>query len=244
MKKVLLVDDEQYVLDDIERHMDWKQLEIGQVFRANSVKAALEIYRVYEPEIIISDIEMLEQSGLKLLEEVRKKNASAKFLFLTCHPDFTYARQALRLGIDDYLLKPVDYKELYVVVKRLLAELEHQKKQDMSELYGDVDYNLTVKAKEYIKEHLASVESVADVAEALHCSESALMKTFKKDTGWGVAEYIAKERIASAGQILKNTDWSISIISDMCGFKDQSYFSRVFKKLTNMTPNEYRRKHR
>ena len=237
MKRVLIVDDENYILDDLERHVDWRRLEVGKLYRANSIASALEICEKYEPDLVISDIEMAGGDGVELLRRLRDRGAEMPFLFLTCHPDFAYAQAALRLGSGDYLLKPVDYDELFRAIERLLPDISQQREDTFPE-------DLTQQAKAYIRDHLGSVEYVSEIAQALHCSESSLMRAFKRDTGWGLAEYIVRKRISSAEKLLRDTGWSISMIADLCGFRDQAYFSRVFKKNKGLTPNEYRKQRR
>lgn len=237
MKRVLIVDDESFVLDDLERNVDWKGLEVGKLYRANSVASALQIYEKYEPDLILSDIEMTGENGVELLRRLREKGVEVPFLLLTCHPDFTYAQAALRLGIADYLLKPVDYEELYRAIERQLHGRDSTAGEEATE-------GLSHRAKSYIKEHLVSLEYVSEIADALHCSESTLNRTFKRDTGWSLAEYIVRKRIDNAEKLLRDTAWSVSMISDLCGFRDQAYFSRVFKKSTGLTPNEFRKQRR
>lgn len=241
MNKIMLVDDEDYVLDDLNRNMDWKALEIGRVFLEHSAKEALEIYRLYEPDVVISDIEMIEESGLDLLEQIRKIKEDVSFVFLTCHPDYEYMRNAMQLGGCDYLLKPVNYQELETLIRRLLLK-ENQKRR---KLVGDeIPLGLVDTAKRFIEEHLIDTGKISTIAQRLGVSESTLMHQFRKETGWSVAEYIAKARLANAAQLLKSTDWSISMISDMSGFRDAAYFSKVFRKLAGMSPSEYRKVHR
>ena len=241
MKKILLVDDEEYVLNDLKQTIDWKGLGIGRVFLSQSVKDALNIYNVYDPDIVISDIEMIGESGLVLLEKIRKLNSDVRFVFLTCHPDFEYVRRALQLGSCDYLLKPVDYQELEELVRNLLFEKE-KSQRDLA--VDGMAIGLVDSVKQFIESHLVDINKVGDIADALGVSESTLAHQFKKETNWSVTEYINKTKLSTASQLLKNTDWSIGMISDMSGFSDVSYFSKVFKKLTNLSPSEYRKAHR
>jgi two-component system response regulator YesN len=241
MNTVMLVDDEEYVLADLHHNVGWKALEVGRVFLEHSAKEALEVYKVYEPDVIISDIEMIEVSGLDLLGQIRMINEEVPFVFLTCHPDFSYMRQAMQLGSCDYLLKPVNYQELEALLQKLLMK----EKQKQRKLAGEeIPLGLVDSAKQFVEAHLMDIGRIADIAEQLGVSESTLMHQFKKETGWSVSEYIAKTRLANASRLLKSTEWSINMISDMSGFRDAAYFSKVFRKLTNMSPSEYRKIHR
>ncbi len=248
MYSVLLVDDENRVLNDLEQQVNWKDLGVRRLFKAASVRQALALYDDHHPDLIVSDMEMLQESGLDLLRTLREKDEDVLFLFLTCHPEFNYMQRAMQLGSCDYLLKPVDYRDLENALLRQLRRIEQkkQKDRDSSEdslpIRGNED--LAYAAQKYIGDHIIEKIKVSDIAETLGVSEAHLMKSFKKETGWSVIEYITKKRVEMAGNLLKSTDWSVQMIANMCGYDDGQYFSRVFKKATGESPTEYQRRHR
>lgn len=243
MYQILIVDDEYRVIDDLERNIDWKGLGIGHVIRAESVQEALELYDLYLPEMILSDIEMVGKSGLDFLEAIQKKNGECRFVFLTCHPEFDYMRKAIQLGCSDYLLKPVDYQELTDIIRRMLREMEQKELEEIGDpgmsLKGEHD--LVLRVKKYISDHMMEKIKVTEIADQLGCSESMIARAFKNETGWSIVEYITVERITRAGELLRNTDWNIQLIAHMCGYDDSAYFSRVFKKITGVAPTSYQK---
>lgn len=245
MRTALIVDDEADVLADLAENINWKRVGIRKIFKALSVREAMESYRLYRQDVIISDMEMVGESGLDLLRKLRDGNEDVLFLFLTCHPDFHYMQQAMRLGSCDYLLKPAAYGEVEDVLIRLISGLDVRTADIVSgsdPIRGDED--LAQAAKSFIKDHLVEKLMVGDIAAVLGCSESHLMKAFKSDTGWSIVEYISGERIGLASHMLRTTDWSVSMISSMCGYDDSAYFTRVFRRLKGMTPSDYRKQHR
>lgn len=235
MYRVLLVDDEPRVIKDIEENIVWSKLGIRHVFKAQSAREAFDIYYKYHPEIIISDIEMSGNNGIDLLKKIREEDKKTYFLFLTCHCDFSYMQSAIRYGSCDYLLKPVDYEELTLVLKKIMCidNNDSEKIQGSNKLIED--------CKEYIADHLIDDMKVADLAKYVHCSEAHIMKLFRKNTGLSILEYITDKRMEKACELLRKTDWNINQISDMCGYQDSSYFTRVFKKQTGKLPSEYRK---
>lgn len=124
MYSVLLVDDEFHAIRGLEAGVQWDRLRIEDVFTASSLKQAQEIYRMRSVDVMVCDIEMPQGSGLQLLEWVRENSPRTETVFLTCHSDFAYAKQAIHLGSFDYLLKPVDYSELEAVVGKALEKVK------------------------------------------------------------------------------------------------------------------------
>lgn len=108
--------------------------------------------------------------------------------------------------------------------------------------YGQRHYSPQIeKAMDYISLHLHTQISLSDIAHASGLSSYYLSRTFKKETGSSLVEYIQKERIEAACNMLKYSDYSAAEISQYLCFSNQSYFIRIFKKYQGMTPNRYRK---
>ena len=96
-------------------------------------------------------------------------------------------------------------------------------------------------AVELINEHFKDNISLSAIAERLHTNPSYLSMLFKQETGVTLTNYISQARIKKSCDLLSETTASLSDIAAQCGFPDQSYFSKVFKKVTGITPKEYRK---
>lgn len=254
MIRALLVDDEELVLETLEKNIHWKTCGIDYVFKAETVDEALQLYMTYKPDIIITDIEMPDGSGLELIEKLKAKDASVACLCVTCHPEFGYMRKAMQLGSVDYILKPVEYEELELALKKIIMNLKKQRYgidtnvNTVSDVDGDFqgsyyeDEKLVFQAQQYIRIHLSENISVQKIAESFHCSASHLMHIFKRKVGKTVIEYVTSERIEKSKQLLRNSDLQVNVVARLAGYEDYSYFSRVFKKETGQTPRDYREK--
>jgi YesN/AraC family two-component response regulator len=99
---------------------------------------------------------------------------------------------------------------------------------------------LTKKAIRYISKNYASNITLNDVAEQVHLNPAYFSSLFKQSTGSSFKEYLNMVRIEESKRLLSNTDYSIMDISQAVGFEDQSYFTKIFKKYTGLTPREYR----
>lgn len=130
MYKMLIVDDEQMIRMGIKEGIDWKKLGVGEVYTAASAREAIRIIEVHEPELMITDISMSEMTGLDLIREIRKRQLSMRILVLTGYDSFSYARQCLRMQVQNFLLKPVDEEELSENVRQQVEYLEKTRKQE------------------------------------------------------------------------------------------------------------------
>lgn len=125
MFQILIVDDEPSVVDAIAQTMPWDELRIDEVHCAYSSKEALKIAELHYIDIVLTDIRMPEMDGIALIEAIRKVSDRTRFILLTGYAEFEYAKQALKLQADDYLLKPVSdekLKESIASVTRSLKE--------------------------------------------------------------------------------------------------------------------------
>lgn len=129
---ICIVDDDKYVVEKIVEGIDWKKWDIGEVYVAYNIKHAKEILSLQQVDILLSDIEMPQGSGLELLEWVREQKLDVECIYLSSYAHFAYAQKALELHSKGYLLKPVSNKELENVLEDLVEQIR-QKKDDGGE---------------------------------------------------------------------------------------------------------------
>ena len=105
---------------------------------------------------------------------------------------------------------------------------------------SDKNNSMIREAVEYIASHYDQEITLAEVAEQTHLNPSYLSTLFRQVTGQTFKEYLNRVRIQEAQRLLTHTDYPIMEISIACGFSDQSYFTKVFRKYTGLTPKQYR----
>ncbi len=120
---ILLVDDNTYVLEGLYKGIDFKTLGFDNVFSAQSSGVAKEIIKTVKIHIVLTDIEMPAESGLKLLEWINGYDPGIVTLFCTSYADFNYAQEAVRLHSFDYYLKPIRYEQLTERLKKAVEEV-------------------------------------------------------------------------------------------------------------------------
>ena len=110
--KIMLVDDEEEVRTSIIRKMDWEALGFHVVGDAENGEDALEKIHILDPDVIITDIHMPYMDGLQLAETVKEKYPGKEVVIFSGYNDFEYAKQAMKCGVTEYILKPVNSEEL------------------------------------------------------------------------------------------------------------------------------------
>ncbi|MNO12471.1 putative response regulatory protein [compost metagenome] len=120
MFKVLLVDDEVFVRKGLLELIQWKRLKFTIVGEANNGAEALDMIRLLQPDLVITDIRMPILDGLGLIRSVKEPaGLDLIFIIISGFHDFKYAQQALRYGVHDYILKPIDEEEMTATLKKL-----------------------------------------------------------------------------------------------------------------------------
>lgn len=127
----MIIDDDIPMLKYLRRIIDWESLNIEIVFESASSLKALENFDQVKPDIVLTDIGLPQMDGIELATKIREKSEDTRVLFLTCHEDFSYAKKAVKLKADDYLIKdeltPEQLKESMEKVTAQLAQLPKEK---------------------------------------------------------------------------------------------------------------------
>ena len=123
MYNILIVEDSKPILRDIVRIIRENQKNV-MIETAYDGEAAMEIIRRLEPDILFTDIKMPLMDGLTLIEKAKQVCPSVKCVIISGYTDFSFTHEALRLQVDDYVMKPVDEGEFRHLLTRLIAEID------------------------------------------------------------------------------------------------------------------------
>ncbi|MVQ35168.1 response regulator [Paenibacillus sp. MAH-34] len=136
--KAILADDEPNILRNLQAVIPWAELEIDIVGTAKNGVDALELSRLHEPDLVMSDIRMPLMDGITFVQKLREINEACKVLMVTGYQDFEYARSLMRVGVSDYMLKPINYEELENCIRKLANEIRENKaiKQQEQQKWG------------------------------------------------------------------------------------------------------------
>ena len=251
---ILIVDDEELAVQGILDGVDWEQLSFDKVLTARSYEDAVGIFGNTYIDILVSDIEMPGESGLKLIAYANEHSPNTECIILSCHDEFDYAQAAVRLNCMEYVLKPIRYQKLTEILMRAKERSAQRRRTEQIQQYGQKYIDALAKesrsdssnaldtAVQYIDSHLTDDLSVRELATICYISADHLTRLFKKKFGVSVSEYIQERRIRLAGELMRHQDMTISMVANKVGFGNYSYFTEQFKKYFGVTPREYQKK--
>ncbi|MGN1027696.1 MAG: helix-turn-helix domain-containing protein [Faecousia sp.] len=240
MKKlrVLLVDDEIMIREGFKRLFDWEAHDCQVVGEAADGMEALAQIDSLRPDIVIMDINIPIMNGLKVIQLSRIKHPDTAFVIVSGYDDFSYCREALRLHITDYILKPVNYEEFGTCIdslkislyeRRVSAEPEAQEERTIAGI------------TRYLQEHLAEDVSLSSLADHFHLNPQYISQLFKNEIGVNFLSYLTSIRMEKAKKLLLSTSASVAEVAQQSGYADYRVFTKVFKKAEGCTPSQFRR---
>lgn len=240
MKKlrVLLVDDEIMIREGFKHLFDWEAHDCQVVGEAADGMEAMNQIDALQPDIVIMDINIPIMNGLKVIQCSRMKHPEIAFVIVSGYDDFSYCREALRLKITDYILKPVNYEEFGACIDNLKIALFRQQ-LPQEETQGEERPIMAI--TRYLQGHLSEDISLSVLAEEFHLSAQYISQLFKSEIGVNFLAYLTNIRMERAKKLLLSTALSIGEISEQLGFGDYRVFTKVFKKSEGVTPSQYRR---
>ena len=242
MKKlrVVLVDDEIMIREGFKRLFDWESHDCQVVGEAADGMEALAQIDALRPDIVIMDINIPIMNGLKVIQLSRMKHPDTAFVIVSGYDDFSYCREALRLQITDYILKPVNYEEFGTCIDNLKISLFERRVSAETEQAQQEERVITGITR-YLQQHLAEEMSLTVLAEVFHLNPQYISQLFKNEIGVGFLAYLTNIRMENAKKLLLATSLSIAEVAEQSGYGDYRVFTKVFKKSEGITPSQYRR---
>lgn len=150
--KVLIVDDEQNTRNLLKLCIDWESLGMMVIGDAASGIEALDIMQEIKPDIVLTDIEMPYMDGLMLSKQIMSQFIDVYVIILTAHEQFSYAQQAITIGVSDFILKPIDPEVITNTLKKLTNKIAEKRKKltQLETSYEYVRSNVTQLKHEYL----------------------------------------------------------------------------------------------
>ncbi len=233
--RVLVADDERMIRQGLQvlltRH--YRELTIVE---ATNGQECWDILNT-QPHISLAfvDIRMPELDGLQVCEKIKEAGLPVKVVIISGFRDFDYARQALRYGVADYLLKPMNPSD----VLRLIQEVV-QVPPLAAELVEKQERLLIEQVRIWIHDHLHEDITLLDLSHQFHYSVNYLSMLFKKEIGTGFQEYVLACRMQRARHLLLDPALRISDIAQQVGYTNPKAFSIAFRKACGLPPTECR----
>ena len=231
MYRVFLADDEVWEMKAMKKIIQQMELPILVDGEAEDGISAWKELLEKKPDILLTDIRMPGLTGLELVKKIRQEEMNIKVVFISGFADFFYVQKALRMGVSDYLLKPVEEEELREILEELMNELD-----------GEQEMRAESRGTEETQNHPSVIETIIQEIEDSFCgeltlklladkyyiSDSRLSVQLKEHLGMSFPNYLASLRIQKAKELMRDRGLSLETIAKMVGFKDYFYFNKVF----------------
>ena len=240
--RLLIAEDEKKICDSISNHIRSNSACFDEILCAVNGQAAVDMIFQHRPQIMLLDIQMPVKDGLAVMRETVQAGVCPRTVILSGYSEFAYAQQALRLGAVDYLLKPARASEILKRLEDLARQVYPEdagEGPDARETQGNA---MVLKAVAYMERHYPENISLTTVAEAIGLSPNYLSTLFTRTLGTRFVDRLNKIRVERACDYCLDGGIRTYEIAYKVGFRDEKYFSSVFKKMVGMSPSEYKRK--
>ncbi|MBO1513467.1 response regulator transcription factor [Metabacillus bambusae] len=243
MFSILLVDDEKWVRTTLK----WSIKQLNLPFQishecANGLEA-LDWIKQNEIDLIFTDISMPIMDGLAFVKELRQYNGDQDVIVISVHDEFQFVQKAIRNGVTDYLLKPIEENDLKFCLEKWINKRkgEEEKKNDAFDVNEELPSSTIEKVLQYIEKTPLAQINLKEAAEKVHMNPSYLSQLFKQQLNKKFVDYITEIRMKEAKRLLLYTSLRISEIAERVGYSDLAYFSNNFKKITGSSPSVFRK---
>jgi two-component system response regulator YesN len=216
--KIFLVEDEIVAREGIRDNVDWRMAGFEFCGEAPDGEMALPLIENIQPDVLITDIKMPFMDGLQLCKIVRERMPSIKIIILTGHDEFEYAQEAVKLGVTEYLLKPVGVQDLHEVLGKVAAQLdrERQAQESLQQLKEQIEDNLALRRERFLLNlvmgEMSSSEAIKisqqlglDIVAKCYLVVLVRAELCRQEDGFNYRQFQQVQRIAS-GLIENNPD--------------------------------------
>lgn len=203
---------------------------------------AYHLTNIEQVDILILDLSDDADLVFQYKMKIVKNQPNIKVILLDRQQNAAHLQMALRCGAIDYLVKPLQTEECQAAIHRAIVSLNQ-----VSLLYvnsidaGEDKRKAAHKMIGYIHQHYKEDISLEQLADQMHFHSTYVSRIFTEVIGMSFTRYVQYYRIEQAKKKLKLTNLKVSEIAEEVGYANLTYFSRVFKKITHYTPNEYRK---
>lgn len=261
--KVIIVDDEVLIRNLIKLKADWESLGMEVVAEYSDSLEALRSLEEMKPDIILSDICMPKMDGLKFAERCKQQIPDVKVIIITGYDEFEFALNSIKIGVSDYILKPINSTVLMDALKKVKKNIvkeqtlvtRNDSESDVKSVFHSESLedtqnedSMELDGKKLMKDIILYIDhnisdpnlSVNNIAQEFFFSTGYFCRMFKKIMGKTFGEYLSDLRYTKAKDYLSYTDLKCYEIGDKIGIPDAHYLSIWFKKKSGVPISKYR----
>lgn len=248
MYKVMLVEDDEVVRYVYSKMKAWARYGFFIQAEAANGKRALEELKNNPVDVVFTDIRMPLMNGIELMQEAIPLYPDIRFVLISSYNEFEYAREGLRLGAVDYIVKPMREEDLDDVLQRVREQIPASGNNLISGMITDIFQDearqndpLIRQVMECLNEYKGQNLTIEEVADSLGMNKDYLGRLLKKKTQMSFRSLFNRVKMEYAKPMIKSGQYKIYEISEMLGYTSPDYFSGLFKNIVKMTPVEYKK---
>ena len=234
--RIYIVDDDRFIRQGLQATIMRNLENVEIVGEAADGQSAIADIAELLPDVVITDIKMPILDGVQLVALIVGLGKGIKTIVLSGYDDYAYVRQSMKNGAMDYLLKPIEPKQLFSLLKLIQYHSDGVALSTISTLPELVD-----NARTYIHKHYAEKLSLQVVADYVHLNSSYFSELFKTHIGKPFGAHLAEVRINHAKELLINTQYKSYEICEMVGYEEVVSFNRAFKRITGASPGDFKK---
>lgn len=248
MLKYVIADDERMIRLGLKLAIEDLGLPLEYVGEAKDGIAFLELLDIVKPDLAFVDIKMPRKDGLETIREGKVISPNTYWVILTGYSKFEYAKEAITLGVTEYLLKPIEPCALADTVRRIQAEKEKCARAGEKEKL--LAQNVTLQEgrdvmeemKRYIGEHYMEELTIADLADLFDITPAYASRLFHQKSGEKFIDYLIKTRMKHAKHIMEiNPQIPVREVAEMVGYYSTRYFTKTFVKVYGCYPSDVKK---
>ena len=250
MYRLLIVDTNPVSCQNIRNLLDWSRYGFSCVMTAYSFADAVSKAIDMQPHVAVADIKLGDQWGYDLAAHLRSMGIKTVFCMISDLEDPYYIRKSMQACAQDYLLKPVNVKELRAFVERILINELHGALPERTAAKPELDpilqkeyssfSRITNKIILFVRSNYSHSPSLTSIAESFNMSSKYIGRIFLKDTGMKYSEYLTAYRMLEAKRLIINTREKISVIAGMVGYSQLNNFYTQFRDHFGVSPSSLR----
>lgn len=237
LHRLLIVDDEKVICQGLCDLFPWEDMGFKVIQSFNRPEECLDFLHHDAADVLLTDIRMAGMDGFTLIAKARRLCPALEIVLLSAYTDFQFIQEAMRLGVRDYLTKPVKYQQLCEVFSRIASCLtERQAENDTFQGYYA---ELLALVRQSIEDDLAGA-SLQTAAAAASLSPSYVSRLFHYHMQITFSQYLYQQRMKKAQWFLRESTLSIADVAEQVGYNDLKGFSNAFRNFCGLLPSQYR----
>lgn len=233
--RVLIVEDELTARRGLVMVLQQLGVKQEHIFTASDGQQGLSQLHAHRPDIAFVDIRLDKMSGLEMIRRANAQKLSTTFVLTSAYSEFEYAKEAVHLGVKEYLVKPIAPEDIAGLLAPYIASPAPAEEK--------VRHPMVQRMLATIDKDYAQPINLTVISEELQLTPEYLSYLFRRDMGTNFSAYLRKKRVEHALEMIQNGATRIYDIAHAVGFSDTKYFCRVFREVTGFSPGNYIKEH-